>query len=421
MSPLTGIVLSLSSRMPQPVEPVHVYGATYALATRPDESVGEGLYETSLGKGKTAPQARASALCEALERYCRSFQGDEHVVRSSYRSLNDCAIHPHTVLLFSEAQYTHREALNACHPHITSWIPEPFDETAEIAWTPAWSLTQQRFKYLPTAYCYDRFPGPDRRFCYTDTNGLAAGNTLEEAILQGFLELVERDGIALWWYNRACVPKVDLASFEEAYFEHLRACYQGLGRDLWVLNITSDLGIPTFAALSSRQDGPQDQIIFGFGAHYEARLAIQRALTELNQQLPALLAPAQERAAATKWMDDPALHGWQHATLDSQPYLVPHPKHAPLQAKDFPQHAHDDLLDDVKTCIRTVEARGMEMLIVDQTRPDIDLTVVKVVVPGLRHHWRRLGPGRLYAIPPQLGWLEEPLKENQLNPLTMIF
>jgi ribosomal protein S12 methylthiotransferase accessory factor len=59
------------------------------------------------------------------------------------------------------------------------------------------------------------------------------------------------------------------------------------------------------------------------------------------------------------------------------------------------------------------------MLVLDQTRPDIGLPVVKVLVPGLRHFWARYAPGRLYDVPVQMGWLAQPLREEQLNPVPM--
>jgi ribosomal protein S12 methylthiotransferase accessory factor len=86
---------------------------------------------------------------------------------------------------------------------------------------------------------------------------------------------------------------------------------------------------------------------------------------------------------------------------------------------DYPQVWSNDLLDDVMICKQIVEKHGMEMLVLDQTRPDIGLKVVKVVVPGMRHWWKRLGSGRLYEVPVQLGWLKEQLQENQLNPFPM--
>ena len=75
--------------------------------------------------------------------------------------------------------------------------------------------------------------------------------------------------------------------------------------------------------------------------------------------------------------------------------------------------------DDVLLCQRLVERHGMEMLVLDQTRAEIGLPVVKVIVPGLRHFWARFAPGRLYDVPVRLGWLPQPLREEQLNPIPM--
>jgi ribosomal protein S12 methylthiotransferase accessory factor len=59
--------------------------------------------------------------------------------------------------------------------------------------------------------------------------------------------------------------------------------------------------------------------------------------------------------------------------------------------------------------------------VLDQTQPDLDLSVVKVIVPGLRHFWRRLGPGRLYTVPVRLGWQDRPAREEEMNPRSMFF
>jgi ribosomal protein S12 methylthiotransferase accessory factor len=77
-------------------------------------------------------------------------------------------------------------------------------------------------------------------------------------------------------------------------------------------------------------------------------------------------------------------------------------------------------VEDVMFCKSLVERQGMEMLVLDLTRPDIELPVVKVVVPGLRPLWARLAPGRLYDVPVELGWLPSQLPEAQLNPIPMV-
>jgi ribosomal protein S12 methylthiotransferase accessory factor len=116
--------------------------------------------------------------------------------------MGDKAIHPNACMNFSQAQYNNRKKWNVSCSGWFQKVPEPFDEEREIEWTPVWSLTHEEFKYLPTAYCYYGYPKPEKPDCWADSNGCAAGNTMEEAILQGFMELVERDSIALWWYNR---------------------------------------------------------------------------------------------------------------------------------------------------------------------------------------------------------------------------
>jgi hypothetical protein len=90
-------------------------------------------------------------------------------------------------------------------------------------------------------------------------------------------------------------------------------------------------------------------------------------------------------------------------------------------ASDDDRAWSDDLREDVLRCQEVAERAGMELLVLDQTRPEIGLPVVKVIVPGLRHFRLRLGPGRLYDVPPRLGWIDQPLTEDQLNPVPYFF
>jgi len=62
----------------------------------------------------------------------------------------------------------------------------------------------------------------------------------------------------------------------------------------------------------------------------------------------------------------------------------------------------------------------MEFLVLDQTRPDIGMPVVRVIVPGLRHFWPRFAPGRLYDVPVRMGHRDRPLAESDLNPAPVI-
>ncbi|MEO7084386.1 MAG: YcaO-like family protein, partial [Gemmatimonadaceae bacterium] len=270
-------------------------------------------------------------------------------------------------------------------------------------------------RYLPTSYCYFGYSSADSIMARADSNGCAAGAVLEEAVLQGALELIERDAVAIWWYNRVKRPGVDLASFDDRYISALLDRYAELRREIWALDVTSDLGVPTFAAISRRVDQPEQDIIYGFGAHLDPRVALIRALTEVNQSLEAVPVAAGPASHRTYLADSDAIRWWRHTTVEDDAYLAPDPAVAPRRCTSFRELASDDLHQDILTCTALAAASGIELLVLDQTRPDVGLPVVRVVAPGLRHFWARYGPGRLYDVPVKLGWFPEPLTESELN------
>ena len=417
VSPITGVVTELV-RLTDPANPlVHTYKAGHAFGSATTlRGLRNTLKHKSSGKGKTDSQSKARGLCEAVERYSGIFQGDEPRKRATLEELGDLAIHPEQCLCFSDAQYANRDTLNEQATVAHDWIPQRFDASQAIEWTPVWSLTEQTHKYLPTALCYYHYPlPPEHRFARGDSNGNAAGNTLEEAILQGFMELVERDGVALWWYNRLRRPAVDLGSFNEPYFVQLQQFYRENDRDLWVLDLTADLGIPAFAGVSNRKTGSSERLILGFGAHLDPTIAILRAVTEVNQiGLELDKVPDENlKSDATDWLIT--------AKLADHPYLLPDTTQPLKTAQDYPKRWSDDIYTDVMTCVNIAQQAGLETLVIDQTRPDIGLNVVKVTVPGMRHFWSRFGVGRLYDVPVKLGWRDEPLTEAQMNPTPMPF
>jgi ribosomal protein S12 methylthiotransferase accessory factor len=103
-------------------------------------------------------------------------------------------------------------------------------------------------------------------------------------------------------------------------------------------------------------------------------------------------------------------------SLAEHPYLAPSDN--PLIRPDFSStFGHLDKRDQVMACVRLAEREGLDFLVLDQTRPDIEVPVVRVIVPGLRHFYRRFAPGRLYDVPVKLGLRDRPLSEDELNPL----
>ena len=419
ISPITGPVKHLL-KMPMGIEGLHTYhaGQNFAVPMRHISDLRAGLRSAASGKGMSDVQARASAVGEAIERYSGLYRGDEARIAASYRELGpDQAIAPNELHQFSDAQFAARDQWNARGSHFQR-VCDPFDPEQTIDWTPVWSLSQQRTRYLPTASLFFGYPLPQgNRYAGADSNGNAAGTSLEDAVVQGFMELVERDSTGIWWYNMVRRPGIDLASFGDPYFQTWQRRYREAGRETWALDLTTDLGIPTVVTVSRRIDKPVEDILIAFGAHFDVKVAIARAMTEMNQFLPAVLnvtAGAEDYA----FPDPDQQNWWRTATLANQPYL--RPLDGQLRtAADFTDASTPDLAEDIRLAQRIVEGAGMELLVLDQTRPDIGLPVVKVLVPGMRHFWTRYASGRLYDVPVTMGWLDRPTAEADLNPVAM--
>jgi oxazoline/thiazoline synthase len=401
VSPLTGVVKKLERiEADLPMNTNFFAQHNFSAPAHSVDQLRSGLSGGSFGKGSTAEQGEASALMEAIERYSGIFQGDEiRVTRRFTDFAEGDALLPNDVQLFSETQFQtrHDPQQEDSHP-----VPDPLDPSAKIEWSPVWSLRDRRFKYLPTGLLYFFY-----RDFHTDSNGCAAGNTREEAIVQGFLELVERDAYAIWWYNRLRRAEVDLGQFDDSYVRDLQSQFADAGRKVWVLDVTSDLGIPTYVAIMHWMQNGQENIEFGSGAHFDRRIALLRSLTELTQFLSIGM---MDGASGEK----PTLDGVTPLRLEQYPFLIPSDNPVVPPAPGL--KVHGNTRDQVNACVEIATKAGYDFMVLDQTRPDVEVPVVRVIVPGLRHFYRRYGPGRLYDVPVKLGLLDRPLPESELTP-----
>lgn len=354
------------------------------------------LGNTAGGKGSTRLASQLSAVGEACERFSAQWQGDEFRQTSSFHQLGEAAISPDLLQLYSPLQQR-----NPCfHSNWRKRVPWPFDPHRQLDWSPAWSLTRQQWRWVPSAWAYLGHPqarGEGSLFL-GQSNGHAAGSSLAQAVLNGFFELVERDAVAQWWFNRLGRPAADLSGLDSSWFHLFGDKMTRLGLSFWVLDLTSDLEIPVCVAIATAGT----QCLMGYGCHWSKTRAAQRALTELCQSMPRYQkqAPRHDRQSPPPRPESSERH-----------YLYPDPG-AASTARDW---LFKDTAEELVCAQAIVEGAGLELLIMDQTRSEVGVPVVKVIAPGLRLHWRALAPGRLYQVPYQLGRLTRPLAEEELN------
>lgn len=405
VSPIAGLIPELS-RSDQ-------YPSSYIYYARHGHHIAQGLAGNRIagkpswacGKGTSDIEARVSCIAEAIERYSCGYFGNEPTVRARFGEL-DNAIHPERILLFSDAQYENRLASHASVNDF-NWIPERFNPELPVDWRECRSLDGSGSAFIPAMLCYMNYPDADgHRFCRADSNGCATGNSMEEALLFGLFELIERDAVSIWWFNRIAAPRVDVASFRDHAVNRGMAALKAENRETVVLDITTDIGVWTFACVSWDATN-LDRIYIGYGTHLEPTIAIRRSLNEVMQVASYVKENGAPRHTAMgDWLST--------ATVRNLPFLAGDAANV-RPAEAYPHLATGNLVSDIGNCVARLGARGLGTYYVNMTRGRSLLPTVRVVVPGLRHFWPRFAPGRLYDVPVEMGWLDRRLREDELN------
>jgi ribosomal protein S12 methylthiotransferase accessory factor len=174
------------------------------------------------------------------------------------------------------------------------------------------------------------------------------------------------------------------------------------GRRVDILDVTTDVGIPTYVALATKPDGTD--VVFGSAAHICPRRAAYKALSEVSQIL--------------YWKDrvtpNPELAEWLRIANTQSPdfeWLLPSGIIPPSPARRV------DTIQAIAECVERLRDVGVEAYWIDLTRPEVGVPVVRTIAPGLRTPWARFAPGRLYDTPVRLGWQSTVSSEASLNPI----
>lgn len=405
ISPVTGLLPGLTSQ--SQLRDIHVYsGGAYTTRTPENwRALEQSLSFRGAGKGLSEDIAKAGALAETLEWYTLGAQDHRLAINGTFANLSqrERAIPPPQLASFSADQYAHRETTNRAAATNKYMIPEPFDAKVSFDWVKLWSLSRGEWVQLPGAAVANSYKCP---FMRHNPNGSAAGRSLTEAAVHATLELVERDAIALWWYNYAARPAMPLSHACTDLVRAMNREYARIGRRFWVLDVTTDLGIPVAAAISVGIGETVEELVMGFGAHFDPAVAMNRALTEMNQLQKKLVevVPRDDRPRDQGGgADRLPPHIWPMGEASAGPSTAPREI-----ASASPRKQIDWLLVNFGK-------HDLEMIVGDLTLPDVALPVARVVVPGLRAAYPQFGPGRIHDIPLTLGWISAPTPTTRMR------
>jgi YcaO-like protein with predicted kinase domain len=328
----------------------------------------------SQGKGINLASARASGLMEAAELY-----------------------HAETITLplrlatYEELRYQHNVVEVEELPRGPS---SRFHPNLRILWCEGLDLLSGENVFVPYEMVHTNYtaPFPDGHGCFAaSSNGLASGNRLVEAISQGICEVIERDATTLWKLRgeeKLNHNPLNLESVDDPICQEIVGKLERAGLHVAVWDITSDVEIAAFACcIVPRDDSAMwhCMVSTGHGCHPAPQVALARALTEAAQARLTVISGLRDdfrHDAYEQWLDPSLIRAMRRSMMSLAPTRC---------FCDVPGWDGETFEDDVEReleCIKKVGVR--RVVVVDLTKPEFRLPVVRVIVPGLEPI---LGPG----------------------------
>lgn len=313
-----------------------------------------------MGKGASPAQAEASALMELVERF--SFFSYWSAEPEGQR------------MTWSEARSRFGAELMPI-AHVLQAVGEDLpEETARRIM----DLLPWRFAPVRDLSCFEDRRAPLDFFKkLNEFNGSSAGNCLEESILQGACELVERHVSALCDRDRPTLPTIDPRSADDPALAGLLAAFAGQGIKVWLKDMTLGLPAPTVAALAydPATFPERSEIVLTAGTAASPAKAAIRALTEVAQLAGDFETRGNYEASGLP----------KPLSLAETNWLTAGPT-APLSL--LPSIEHGDILAEIETLGRRLAASGHVLYTADISHPALGLAANYSFVPGFQFRER---------------------------------
>jgi ribosomal protein S12 methylthiotransferase accessory factor len=419
ISPRTGIIRSLS-RVSRGTEEPSPPVVCQSLVSQFDYRTASTKDRLAAGKGETEQEAMLGAIGEALERYCAYQENPEAVFRATAADLGRAAIPPPDFVLYSDRQYA-----------LPGFKYAKPDMQTPIGWTRAVELPEGSEAFVPASlvYLYFNTEGPDGYFCPPTSNGLAAGPSLDSAVLSGLYELIERDAFLITWMNRLAVPRVDYSSMP-GIAARIRSHYARFGIEALVYDVTTDIGVPVMMAMAVDRSGGGPAVVVGLGCHLNPAVALKKALMEVCQVRPsqsikfAKSSPAETLNAYSdvKTLEDHAGFAAIPGNLHEFDFLWNSSRSK--QIEEMSDGSAGEEKADLAHCVRLLRAAECRVAYVELTTPDVapyGVHVVRAIATGMQPiHFgtgeERLGGRRVFETAAKLGYMTGIRTEADLNP-----
>ena len=325
----------------------------------------EGSISIYGGKGISVEHAKASALMEGFERY----SAEKHDRKTLTGTVQEIS---------SKGEIIDLESLN---------LPKDFNkdslDSMNLEWNIGHDLISDTDYYIPSNAIFHPYVNEDnsiQNLFRSNTNGLASGNSLEEAILHGIFEVIERDAWSIFELTHKNSSQIDLDTIESKVVNDALSKFSENEINIKLMDLTADIKVPTIAA-SSDDTLLKDAglLTLGMGTHLDPEVAILRALTEVAQSRATQIHGAREDTVRA---DFARTAGYERMKRINKHYFQE--EEDKIALSDIENKSTDSITKDIEIVLDELTKNEIEhVLYYDLTRPELDVNVVRVIIPKM--------------------------------------
>lgn len=321
----------------------------------------EGAVSIYAGKGATKSQAKASAMMEAFERYSAEINEED---------------------TFQFESGTYSEMENAVNPKALILPTSLYeDDKTQLDWVKTMELTEEKEYLIPANAIYHPYmPLNGSALFKSNTNGLASGNRIEEAVYHGITEVVERDAWSIFEAKKEPKSEVDCETIENPMIKDMLSKFTQAEVDVRLLELTADVEITTIAAVSDDTVLKDPALLsLGVGTHLNPEVAVIRALTEVAQSRATQIHGTREDTNRAVFM--------RKAGYDRMKRINKHwfnDSHKLMDISQIKDRSKTNFKQDIETCMDLLRKNGFKKIYyVDLTRNEVEIPVARVIIPGM--------------------------------------
>ena len=317
------------------------------------------------GKGISKSHAKASAMMEGFERYSAEKQDSDKTVTATVSEIS------------KSGEYINPESLN---------LPKDFKKdtlnSIPLEWSLSHDIISDKDYYIPTNAIYHPYLHDNscQSLFKSHTNGLASGNILDEAILHGMFEVIERDAWSIFELTHKNYSQINLDSIESEIVNDTIDKFESNGIKIKLMDFTADIKVPTIAA-SADDTITKDAglLTLGMGTHLDPEVAILRALTEVAQSRATQINGAREDTVRADFAREA---GYERMKRINKYYFKE--EETKIDLNELENKSTNSINKDIEIVKDELISNDIsQVLYTDLTRPELDIPVVRVIIPEM--------------------------------------